>query len=357
MKRSALPLSGMRSSAPRCPAVSEGNRRYGEPIRDTGRREHEGAGRPSIDCGPRARARYMAALATFPDAPRARISRCRVTRQLPLRTNREGGAGMRIIGLHIHRAFAEAVAWDDGKLKRLGRVDMRRPLLEAFAKRLSKNDVVVVEATGNASSVAAVIAPHVKKVVIANPKQVRIIAHAKIKTDTIDASVLAQLYASGFLPEVWIPDEPTQALRRQVTRRNQIVRQRSRLKNIIQSILHSHLIPSCPHADLCGASGRAWLFHQVLPEDERLAVERHLREFDRLGDDLKVIERDLARSALADESIKQPMTIPGIHMIVALAIKAAVGDVERFARPQKLVVIRPWYRDGGLLRRPSSGPV
>jgi transposase len=34
-----------------------------------------------------------------------------------------------------------------------------------------------------------------------------------------------------------------------VTRRNQIVRQRSRLKNIIQSILHSHLIPSLqnPH--------------------------------------------------------------------------------------------------------------
>src|ERR1700760_4078533 len=94
---------------------------------------------------------------------------------------------MRIIGLDIHRAFAEAVAWDDGKLKRLGRVDMRRPLLEAFAKKLSKDDVVVVEATGNAASVAAVIALHVKKVVIANPKQVRVIAHAKIKTDTIDA--------------------------------------------------------------------------------------------------------------------------------------------------------------------------
>src|SRR5271156_1680058 len=167
---------------------------------------------------------------------------------------------MRIIGLDIHRAFAEAVAWDEGELKRLGRIDMRRHLLEAFAKKLSKEDVVVVEATGNASSVAAVIAPHVKKVVIANPKQVRIIAHAKIKTDTIDASVLAQLYASGFLPEVWIPDEPTQALRRQVTRRNQIVRQRSRLKNIIQSILHSHLIPSCPHADLCGASGQHGFF-------------------------------------------------------------------------------------------------
>ncbi len=128
---------------------------------------------------------------------------------------------------------------------------MRRDLLEAFAAKPSPDDIVVIEATGNASSAAAVVAPHVRKMVIANPKQVRIIAHAKIKTDTIDAGVLAQLYASGFLPEVWIPDEPTQALRRQVTRRNQIVRQRYRLKNVIQSILHSHLIPSCPHADLC----------------------------------------------------------------------------------------------------------
>ena len=41
---------------------------------------------------------------------------------------------MRIIGLDIHRAFAEAVAWDEGELKRLGRIDMRRHLLEAFAK-------------------------------------------------------------------------------------------------------------------------------------------------------------------------------------------------------------------------------
>ena len=41
---------------------------------------------------------------------------------------------MRMIGLDIHRAFAEAVAWDEGELKRLGRVDMRRHLLEAFAK-------------------------------------------------------------------------------------------------------------------------------------------------------------------------------------------------------------------------------
>jgi transposase len=124
---------------------------------------------------------------------------------------------MRIIGLDIHRAFAEAVAWQEGKLKRIGRIDMRRDQLTAFAASLLSTDVVVVEATGNAAAVAAVIGPHVKRVVIANPMQVRVIAHAKIKTDSIDAGVLAQLYASGFLPELWIADEATQALRRQVT--------------------------------------------------------------------------------------------------------------------------------------------
>jgi transposase len=229
------------------------------------------------------------------------------------------------------------VAWQNGKLTRLGRVIMRREPLEAFAQRLSQDDVVVIEATGNAASAAAVIGAHVGRVVIANPKQVRLIAHAKIKTDKIDAGVLAQLYASGFLPEVWIADEATQALRRQVTRRNQIVRQRSRLKNIIQSILHAHLIPSCPHQDLCGPKGRAWLSEQIVPGDERLAVERHLREFDRLTDDLRVIERDLARSALADERVKRLMTIPGVDMVVALALVAAIGDIKRFGRPEKLI--------------------
>ena len=83
--------------------------------------------------------------------------------------------------------------------------------------------------------------------------------------------------------------------------------------------------------------GRAWLSEQILPGDERLAVERHLREFDRLTDDLKVIERDLAQSALADERARRLITIPGIDMVVALALIAAIGDVERFAKPEQLV--------------------
>ena len=87
-----------------------------------------------------------------------------------------------------------------------------------------------------------------------------------------------------------------------------------------------------------------------MPEDERLAVERRLREFDRLGDDLKVIERDLARSGLGDEGVKRLMTIPGVDMVVALAIVAAIGDVGRFEQSQKLVSylgLNPSVRQSG----------
>jgi transposase len=245
---------------------------------------------------------------------------------------------VRVVGLDIHRVFAEAVMLDGGKLVRLGRIGMTRDHLEAFAKTLTHDDHVVVEATGNAAAaVVEAIAPHVGRVVVANPRQVRLIAHARIKTDAIDAAVLARLYASNFLPEVWIPDQRTLALRRQVTRRNQVVRQRVRLKTIVQSILHAHLVPQCPHADLFGHKGRAWLTAQHLPEDEREAVERHVREYDRAGEDLRVVERELARGALADASVKRLMTIPGIDMVVAVGLTAAIGPIERFKKPDQLV--------------------
>lgn len=257
---------------------------------------------------------------------------------------------MRIIGMDVSRAFAELVAWEDGQVRRLGRVDMRRDLLEAWARKLRPDDVVVIEATGNAAAAVEVMKPHAGKVVVANPKQVRLIAHARIKTDKIDAGVLAQLYASGFLPEVWVPDVATAALRRQVTRRNQIVRQRTRLKNIIQSILHAHLVPACPHMDLLGQRGRAWLAAQPLPPDERVAIERHIREIDRLGEDLRTVERDLAQVAIASQPIRRLMTIPGIDMVVAEGLMAAIGDPFRFPCPQKLVSylgLNPSVRQSG----------
>jgi transposase len=166
---------------------------------------------------------------------------------------------MRVIGLDVSRTVAEVAYLEGGRIQPGGRVELVHPALQGFAKRLRRTDEVVLEATGNTAAIVAALKPHVARVIVANPLQVRLIAEAKVKTDKIDAAVLAQLYASGFLPEVWIPDEDTLALRRQVARRAQIVRQRVRLKNEIHSVLAAHLRPRCPAADLFGRKGRAWL--------------------------------------------------------------------------------------------------
>lgn len=78
---------------------------------------------------------------------------------------------MRIIGMDIHRVAAEVVVLHEGQLRRFGRVPMLRGALEAFAqKELTHDDVIVIEATGNASALADVISPYVDRVVVANPK-------------------------------------------------------------------------------------------------------------------------------------------------------------------------------------------
>jgi transposase len=244
---------------------------------------------------------------------------------------------MRVIGLDVSRTVAEIAYLEEGRVRAGGRIELTHAALDRFAKSLRATDHVVLEATGNTAAIVAALKPHVARVVVANPLQVRLIAEARVKTDKIDAAVLAQLYASGFLPEVWIADERTQALRRQVARRAQIVRQRTRLKNEIHSVLATHLIPRCTATDLFGKRGRAWLTTQPLPLDERLAVEQRLRELDRLGEDLAVIDRLLGKAILEDTQLKRLLTITGVNATIAIALLAAIGDIGRFASARKLV--------------------
>ena len=257
----------------------------------------------------------------------------------------------RVIGMDIHRTFAEVVFWEDGRLRPAGRVDMTRSALEGFGRTLTKEDEVVIEATGNAMAVVRVLSPYVSRVIVANPLQVKAIAHARIKTDKIDAGVLASLRAADFLPEVWLPDAQTERLRRLVTRRDQVVRHRTRIKNEVHAILHAHLVPRCPHADLFGGRGRAWLERQVMPDDERAAIARHLRELDRLGEDLAVLDREIAQAGLDNPAVERLLSITGINVTVAVGLVAAIGDIRRFSSPQKLVSyigLNPRVRQSGL---------
>ncbi len=243
---------------------------------------------------------------------------------------------MRVIGLDVHRSFAQVAELEDGVLRQCGRVDLVRDKVVAFARTLRADDEVVLEATGNTMAIVKLLKPHVGRVIIANPLQVRVIAAAKAKTDRIDAAALARLHAAGYLPEVWQPDEATEQLRHLVSRRAAIVQGMTRTKNRIHAVLHANLIPPFAGKLFLGP-GRKWLAQQPLSAHERTAVDRWLIALDGMEQELAAAEAAIASACLDDDRVRRLMTIGGINMVVAAGVLSAIGDIRRFASAEKLV--------------------
>lgn len=244
---------------------------------------------------------------------------------------------MRSIGLDVHRDFCEVAIIENGRCRSAPRVVSGAEAIESFARSLGPDDEVALENTGNARAIAQIIAPHVARVAVANPLAVRAISHAKVKTDRIDAATLAKLLAAGFLPEVFFGDENTRVLRRRISRRAQLVKQRTAAKNETHAVLQRNLKGKPPVTDLFGVSGRTWLAAQVLPPDEGETVEGCLRQIELLDGEVAAMDRAIAEHALTSQPIRRLMTIPGVAVTSAAAIVAAIGDVQRFASPRHLV--------------------
>ena len=253
----------------------------------------------------------------------------------------------RCIGLDVHRDFAQIAIWQAGKVTQAGTFATTPEGVREFAAGLGPHDEVALEATGNTWAIATVLASRAGRVVVSNPVKTRAIAEAKVKTDKVDAAILAQLLAADFLPPVWMPDAATSALRRQVLRRAHIVRQRTRLKNQVQAILARNLVPRCPASDLFGIKGRHWLAARDLPADEQAAAAALLRQLDFHGEELRLIDAELGQAALGRPEVPRLMTIPGVDATVALSI---VADFSRFRTPERLVSyfgLNPRVRQSG----------
>jgi len=229
---------------------------------------------------------------------------------------------------------------EDGQVRQVGRLRTTPAALRTFAQRLQPTDEVVLEATCNTYAVVQLLRQFAGRVIVSNPHRTRAIAEAKIKTDTVDAEVLVRLAAGGWLPEVWVPDAQTQALRQQAAHRVRVVHQRTRLKNRIHAILHRNLVLGCPRSDLFGKAGRQWLVGHalpLLPTHEQAIAQMTLRELDLLDEELKAVDRALATCVVERKEIHRLMTIPGIDLPVAITLIATIGDIRRFRSPTKLV--------------------
>ena len=104
---------------------------------------------------------------------------------------------VRYIGMDVHREFAQLAVLEDGLVRDEGRIGVTPEALRAWADGLRADDQVALEATGNSDAIANLLMPLVGRVVVSNPSKTRAIAEAKVKTDKVDARILAQLLGGG----------------------------------------------------------------------------------------------------------------------------------------------------------------
>ena len=237
---------------------------------------------------------------------------------------------IRYVGLDVHKRVVEACIVDQaGKVVHRERFALCRRTLETFAtKILRPTDHVALEATTNCWVVADALRSHVARVVVSNPMATKAIAQAKVKTDKVDAHVLAQLLRCDFLPEVWQPDEATRRLRELTGRRSALVGQRTMMRNRIHSALAMRLVQE--PSRLFKAEGLAWLGTVKLDDQARLLVDSDLRQLEFLQKEIDALDAELAKRGYASEHVKLLMTLPGVDVTTAEAMLAAWGDANRF---------------------------
>ena len=236
----------------------------------------------------------------------------------------------RFIGLDVHKTVVEVCAVNEsGQRLFRRRIDCTREVLLDFAAELNEDDSLALEVTTNAWAVADVLEPFVGRVVVSNPMKTRAIAEAKVKTDKVDAEVLAQLLRCDYLPSVWVPDPTTRSLRQSTSRRERLVSERTRLKNRIQSVLAGMLVP-VPVKTLFSQVGQQWLSDCDLPADQRILIDSDLRLIEAVDREIEALETTLRAEAWKDPRIRLLMTIPGVDYCVALTLIAALGDLSRF---------------------------
>ena len=187
---------------------------------------------------------------------------------------------------------------------------------------------------------------------IANPMRVKAIASARIKTDSIDAGVLADLLRADLLPESYHAPAHVRAWKEEVRLRMSLVRLRVQVKNKIHALLWKSGMRS-PYT-LFSRKGLVWLDGQVFSSEVSLAHATYRETLLLLDRQIGEAEQRMIENNKHREEVKLLITIPGISYLSALTIMAEIGDIARFPTAKKLMgyagVVPSTYASGGKVR-------
>lgn len=238
-------------------------------------------------------------------------------------------------GLDVHKEFHQVCALaDDGRTRQDYRIGGQPEAIEAFARRLQRSDQIVLEATFHTWAIVQILRRHVDRVVVADPAQLKASASARIKTDKVDAHILAQLLRLDFLPEVELPTRETWGHRQLMAHRRQLRQQSVAAKNTIHAVLNRSLL-RYPGKFLFSQAGYEWLAELELPAAERIVLDDQTALLQQVTQRIAALDDTLTGEARLHPDAKLLVTIPGVDVVVAMGFLAAIDSIGRFPSPQK----------------------
>jgi transposase len=225
--------------------------------------------------------------------------------------------------------------------------------LPSWAKKhTTPQDLIVLEASGNSFQVVRTLAAVDRRALVLESCHLGKLKEAHANNDKISAVRIGKAYLAGTAKEVWVPDAKTQERRdwlhayRKATKRTTQMQARVRSylsDNGVRLKTNVHLTP-VGEVEEHLRKVRQWSPRQWRVIELMLLELRHADQ-----------QRQQWRSLIAQEVLADPVLLSlvrlcGVREMVAFALGAFVGDIQRFAAPKQLVKyvgLNPAFDDSG----------
>jgi transposase len=206
-----------------------------------------------------------------------------------------------------------------------------------LTSQLTCEDQVVMESTANLwlTLYEALDDKHIKTV-LANPMKTKAIASARVKTDKVDAKILAHLLRADLVAESYVPPQQIREIRALIRHRLSLTKMRTMVKNKVHALTDKYGY-RCDFSDMFGVSGLKWLKTLEIREIDHLILENHLLHIESINLQIGKVDVAIKEKACEDEDIRLLMSLSGVDVRTALLLKSEIGPISRFEDYKHLV--------------------
>ena len=175
------------------------------------------------------------------------------------------------------------------------------------------------------------------KIVLANTLKLKAISQASVKTDKIDAKVLARLLAADMIPTCHVPGSKVRGQKQILRHRIALVQDRTKVANRTGRLLDKYDIPLQSMKLASAKNLKLFKQEDFANSDDGFVIHQNIREIERIDEEIRAVEERIRKIALDNDDARRIMSMTGLDAFGALLLVLEIDGIERFSNPKKLV--------------------